>query len=47
MEGDCCGKHVVKHHRGEAIAVPWPPAALADLDVPADYERLQAELGGR
>jgi molybdenum cofactor cytidylyltransferase len=47
MEGDGCGKHVVKHHRSEADVVPWPAAALADLDVPADYQRLQAELERR
>jgi molybdenum cofactor cytidylyltransferase len=37
-----CGKQIVKRHRAEAERVRWPAAALADLDVPADYERLQA-----
>ncbi|BDG02924.1 nucleotidyltransferase family protein [Anaeromyxobacter oryzae] len=47
-KGDHCGKHVVKHHGAEAAVVTWPPAALADLDVPADYERIRAaELEGR
>jgi molybdenum cofactor cytidylyltransferase len=40
-----CGKRVVKRHRGEAVAVPWPASALADLDVPADYERVLAGEG--
>lgn len=43
--GHGCGKQVVKAHRAEAVVVSWPAAALADLDVPADYERIQAELG--
>lgn len=47
MAGDGCGKEVVKRHRPEADVVPWPAAALADLDVPADYERIHAELDGR
>jgi len=45
-EGQGSGKNVVKRHRGEAIAVSWPAAALADLDVPADYQRIATELGG-
>ena len=47
MAGDGCGKEVVKRHRPEADVVPWPAAALADLDVPADYERLHAQLDRR
>lgn len=43
MEGEGCGKQVVKRHRREAVAVPWPAEALADLDVPEDYERVKAE----
>jgi len=45
MKGEGCGKQVVKRHRGEALALSWPAAALADVDVRADYERLRAELG--
>jgi len=45
MKGEGCGKQVVKRHRGEALALSWPAAALADVDVPADYERFRAELG--
>jgi molybdenum cofactor cytidylyltransferase len=37
-----CGKQVVKRHRDEAEVLSWPAAALADLDVPEDYERLLA-----
>jgi hypothetical protein len=46
VEGDGGGKHVAKHHLAEADVVQWPKATLADLDVPADYERIKAELGG-
>ena len=42
MEGEGCGRQVVKRHRHEAEILPWPAAALADLDVPADYERMVA-----
>ena len=47
MTGEGCGRQVVKRHRHEALAVSWPPAALQDVDVPEDYERIQAELGDR
>lgn len=42
MEGEGCGKQVVKRHRDEAVAIAWPPDALIDLDVPDDYERVKA-----
>ena len=42
MTGEGCGRQVVKRHREEAEVLPWPAAALADLDVPEDYERLHA-----
>ena len=45
MEGEGCGKQVVKRHRNEAQVVSWPAAALADIDVPDDYKRAKAELG--
>lgn len=41
-EGQGCGKHVVKRHRDEARIVNWPVAALADLDVPEDVDRVKA-----
>ncbi|MGO9831326.1 MAG: NTP transferase domain-containing protein [Myxococcaceae bacterium] len=47
LEGDGCGKRVVKRHRLESVQVPWPASALADLDVPADLDAALAELGGR
>ena len=47
MSGEGCGRQVVKRHRHEALAVSWPPAALQDIDVPEDYERIHAELGDR
>jgi molybdenum cofactor cytidylyltransferase len=46
MTGEGCGKQVVKRHRQEAVPVPWPEAALADVDVPEDYERIAAQLVG-
>ena len=45
VAGEGCGRQVVKRHRHEAVAVTWPEAALQDIDVPEDYERIQAELG--
>ncbi len=47
MEGDGCGKQVVKRHRAEAAVLSWPAEALVDLDVPSDYERVQAALEAR
>ena len=47
MEGEGCGRQVVRRHRDEAIAVSWPEAALQDIDVPEDYARIAAELGSR
>ena len=44
MAGEGCGRQVVRRHRGEAVAVSWPVAALRDIDVPEDYERIKAEL---
>ena len=45
MEGEGCGRQVVRRHRDEAVVLSWPPAALRDIDVPEDYERIKAELG--
>jgi molybdenum cofactor cytidylyltransferase len=47
MTGGRCGKQVVKRHRAEAEVLSWPAAALADLDAPGDYERLQAGPASR
>lgn len=44
MEGEGCGKQVVKRHRQEAAVVAWPGAALTDMDVPEDYQRVRAQL---
>lgn len=41
MTGEGCGRQVVKRHRHEAEVLPWPAAALADLDVPEDYARMR------
>jgi molybdenum cofactor cytidylyltransferase len=39
-----CGRQVVKRHREEAEVLRWPASALADIDVPEDYERALASL---
>jgi CTP:molybdopterin cytidylyltransferase MocA len=44
MEGEGCGKQVVRKLRSEAQVVSWPVEALADVDVPEDYERVRAGL---
>jgi molybdenum cofactor cytidylyltransferase len=44
MEGEGCGKQVVKRHEAEAALVAWPAMALTDLDRPEDYERVKAQL---
>jgi molybdenum cofactor cytidylyltransferase len=47
MQGEGCGKQVVKRHRAEALSVVWPQEALTDLDVPEDYDRVKALLETR
>ena len=44
MEGEGCGRQVIRRHRDEAAVVQWPESALTDLDVPDDYERVKAQL---
>jgi molybdenum cofactor cytidylyltransferase len=46
LDGDGCGKRVVKAHREEAVEVAWDPVALADLDVPEDVERARTRMEG-
>ncbi|MFL5309691.1 MAG: NTP transferase domain-containing protein [Myxococcales bacterium] len=46
LDGDGCGKRVVKAHRAEAVEMAWPPEALADLDVPDDLERVKTRIEG-
>jgi len=46
MEGEGCGRQVVKRHKGEAEVLPWPASALRDLDVPEDYARVRKDRGG-
>ena len=45
LEGEGCGKRVVKRHSAEAIRLPRPARALTDLDLPADVERVREQLG--
>lgn len=47
MQGEGCGRQVVRKHRDEAIVVRWPVSALTDLDLPDDYERVTLSLGVR
>jgi molybdenum cofactor cytidylyltransferase len=44
LQAEDCGKRVVKQHRAEAAEIAWPAAALTDLDLPADVDRVLAEL---
>jgi molybdenum cofactor cytidylyltransferase len=44
LTADACGKRVVKEHRGEAAELAWPASALADLDLPADVDRVLTQL---
>jgi molybdenum cofactor cytidylyltransferase len=46
-EGKGCGKRMRRCHADQATVVVWPAAALADLDVPEDYERVRAQLAAR
>jgi molybdenum cofactor cytidylyltransferase len=46
LDGDGCGKRVVKAHRAEAVELQWPPSALTDLDVPDDVERARMRIEG-
>jgi molybdenum cofactor cytidylyltransferase len=47
MTGEGCGRQVVKQHRDEAEVMSWPAVALADLDVPEDYEKVRTVEAGR
>lgn len=42
MTGEGCGRQVVRRHREEAEVLSWPASALADIDVPEDYDRIAA-----
>ena len=44
IPGERCAKQVVRRHEGEAEVVRWPEEALRDIDVPADYDGVRAEL---
>jgi molybdenum cofactor cytidylyltransferase len=44
LEGEGCGKRVVKRHRDEAVELRWPESALTDLDEPADVARAERLL---
>ena len=46
MEGEGCGRQVVRRHQASAVVVAWPVAALTDLDVPGDYELVRSLTAG-
>jgi molybdenum cofactor cytidylyltransferase len=46
LEGEGCGKQIVRRHWHEAAVLDWPESALADVDRPEDYERVRAHLVG-
>jgi len=46
IPGERCAKQVVRRHEQEAAVVSWPESALRDVDVPADYEGVRADLVG-
>jgi molybdenum cofactor cytidylyltransferase len=43
-EGDGAGRALLRRHRARVEAVDAPPEALADVDEPADLERVRARL---
>ncbi|MFY3742622.1 nucleotidyltransferase family protein [Anaeromyxobacter sp. Red801] len=43
--GDGIGRTLLRRYRAQVEAVDAPPGALADVDGPADLERLRARLG--
>ena len=46
MEGEGCGRQVVRRHQASAVVVPWPVVALTDLDVPGDYDVIRSLATG-
>jgi len=46
LEGDGCGRRVVRQHRAHALEIAWPASALRDLDVAEDVARARADLEG-
>jgi molybdenum cofactor cytidylyltransferase len=47
LSTQACGKEMVRRHRAEALFLDWPEAALADVDLPEDYQRVLAGAPGR
>jgi molybdenum cofactor cytidylyltransferase len=47
LEGDGCGKGIIKRHRQQAVEVAWPASALADLDHPEDVDRARLVVEAR
>jgi molybdenum cofactor cytidylyltransferase len=46
LPGEACGKVMIRRHADAAEILSWPEQALADIDVPDDYQRIRAQLGG-
>lgn len=47
VSGDALGRDVVRRYRESAQVVAWPAQRLADLDSPADLDRLRAVVTPR
>jgi molybdenum cofactor cytidylyltransferase len=45
LDGEGCGKKVVKRHRGDSVKLAWPVSALTDMDEPADVDAVLAVMG--
>ncbi|HEU0202947.1 MAG TPA: nucleotidyltransferase family protein [Burkholderiaceae bacterium] len=43
-EGHGCAKRMARRHPDRTAVLTWPARALVDLDAPADYERVKAQL---
>jgi molybdenum cofactor cytidylyltransferase len=47
VQGEGCGKKVVRRHEKESVAVSWSSSALTDIDRPEDYERVASNPGDK
>jgi molybdenum cofactor cytidylyltransferase len=47
LPNQACGKEMMRRHKHEAEVLAWPEEVLADVDLPADYERIRARLEAR
>jgi molybdenum cofactor cytidylyltransferase len=47
VQGEGCGKKIVRRHEKESVAVSWPASGLKDVDRPEDYERIAGKSAGK